>query len=82
MRGLSGAQLPAARDGSWAVELGWLLLVVNRSVLVRHQVLVFGLGLPVTEVVFGIVQDLAGLGAVGVRLSLVAWHDGTAVQEL
>lgn len=78
VRGLPWAQLPTARDGSRAVELGWL----NRFVLVRPQMLVFWLGLPVAEVVFGVVQDLAGLGAVGVRLSLVAWHDGAAVQEL
>ena len=50
--------------------------------LVGPQVLVFGVRLPVTEVVFGVVQDLAGLGAVGVRLALVAWNDGAAFEEL
>lgn len=44
--------------------------------------LVLGLGLPVAEVVFGIVQDLAGLGAVCVGLAIVTRHDGTVVQEL
>lgn len=51
-------------------------------VLVGSQVLVFGFGLPVAEVVFGVVQDLAGLGAVGVRLALVTRRDGGTVQEL
>lgn len=50
--------------------------------LVGPEVLVLGLGLPVAEVVFGVVQDLAGLGAVGVGLALVTWHDGAVVQKL
>lgn len=82
VRGLPGAQLPTARDGCRAAELGRLLLVVDRFVLVRPEVLIFGLGLPVAEVVFGVVEDLAGLGAVGVGLALVAWHDGAVVQKL
>jgi hypothetical protein len=51
-------------------------------VLVGSQLLVFGLRLPVAEVIFGVVQDLTGLGAVGVWLALVAWHYGGVVQEL
>lgn len=82
VRGLPGAQLSATRDSSRAAEFDGRLLVVGRPVLVGPQVLVFGLGLPVAEVVFGVVQDLAGLGAVGVGLALVAWHDGGVVQEL
>lgn len=78
---LPGAQLPTARGGR-AAELDWLLLVVDRPVLVRPQVLVFGFWLPVAEVVFGVVQDLARLGAVGVGLALIAWGDGGTVQEL
>lgn len=57
-------------------------MVVSSFVLVRSQMLVLGLGLPVSEVVFGVVEDLARLGAVGVGLALVTWHDGGAVQEL
>lgn len=82
VRGLPGAQLPTTRDGCRAAELGRLLLVVDRFVLVGPEVLVLGLGLPVAEVVFGIVQDLAGLGAVCVGLALVAWHDGAVIQKL
>lgn len=82
VRGLPGAQLPTARDGGRAAELGGLLLVVDRLVLVGPEVLVLGLGLPVAEVVFGVVEDLAGLGTVSVGLALVAWHDGTVIQKL
>lgn len=80
--GLLRAQLPTARDSRRAAELDGLLLVVDRLVLMRTEVLVLGLGLPVAEVVFGVVQDLAGLGAVGVGLALVSWDDGGTVQEL
>lgn len=82
MCGLLGAQLPTARDGRRAAELDGLLLVVDRLVLVGPEVLVFGLGLPVAEVVFGVVEDLARLGAVSVGLTLVSWDDGSAVQKL
>lgn len=76
VRSLPGARLPAARDGRRAAELDGLLTVVGRFVLV------LGLGLPVAEVVFGIIQDLAGLGAVCIWLAIVTRHDGTVVQEL
>lgn len=80
--GLLWAELPTARDGRRTAELGGYLLVVDRFVLVGPEVLVFGLGLPVAEVVFGVVEDLAGLGAVGVGLALVSWNDGAVVQKL
>lgn len=57
-------------------------MVVGSFVLVGSQVLVFGFGLPIAEIVFSVVQDLAGLGAVGVGLALVTWRDGGTVQEL
>lgn len=57
-------------------------MIVGSFVLVRSQMLVFGLGLPVAEVVFGVVEDLARLGTVGVWLALITWNDGGAIQEL
>ena len=79
--GLPGAQLPTTREGR-AAELGGRLFLVGRFVLVGSQLLVLGLRLPVAEVIFGVVQDLAGLGAVSVGLALVPWYHGAVVQEL
>lgn len=79
--GLSGTELSTARDG-WAAELDRLLLVVDGLMLVLSHMLVFGIWLPLAEVVLGVVEDLPGLGAVVIRLAVVAWCDGGAVQEL
>lgn len=46
------------------------------------QRLVVWVGLPVLEVVLGIVQDLPGLRAVEIRPALFTWHDGAVVKEL
>lgn len=55
---------------------------MGRFVLVGSQLLVFWLRLPVAEIIFGVIQNLASLGAVGVGLALVAWHHGAVVQKL
>ena len=45
-------------------------------------VVVTELGLPLAEVVLGVVEDLPGLAAVGVGLASVAGHDGGIVEQL
>lgn len=74
---------PVVRRGL-VLKLDRLPLVVRALVqlLLRLQLLVFGLGLPVAQVVLGVVQDLAGLGALGVRVALVTGDDGSVVQEV
>ena len=57
-------------------------MLVGRLVLMRSQLLVFGLRLPVAEVIFGVVQDLTGLSTMSVGLALVAWDHRAVVQEL
>jgi len=44
-------------------------------------IVVVRLGAPVTQVVLGVVEDLASLGAVGVCRARVAGNDGRVVQE-
>jgi hypothetical protein len=79
MRDFLGTQLSTTRERR-AAKLSGRLLLVGRSVLV--EMLVFRLRLPVAEVIFCVVQNLAGLSTVGVGLTLVAWDYGGIVQEL
>lgn len=46
------------------------------------QRLVVWVGLPVLEVVLGVVQNLPGLRAVEIRPALLTWHDGAVIEQL
>lgn len=56
-------------------------LVAVLAVL-KALVLIDELGLPLAQIVLGVIEDLAGLAAVGVRLAGVAGDNGRVVEQL
>lgn len=71
------ALLPIRRRGL-ALKLGRLSLIVCALALLE----VVRLWLPVTQVILGVVQDLAGLGTMGVWVTVVTRDNGGVVQEM
>jgi hypothetical protein len=48
----------------------------------RHEVVRLRLGLPIPEVIFSVVENLAGLGAVVVDGTAITRDDGCVIEKL